>query len=125
MSQQAELIFLVEDDPGLNQAVERLLRAAGFEVRSFRSGEAVLTDPMIDEPGCLVIDVHLPGISGFELAARLKLNGVWAPVVVMTAHDDEIHRRAASDSGANAYLTKPFSASTLLNAVHAAVAGED
>ena len=115
-------IIIVEDDCSVNLAVSRLLEAAGFDVRSFTSGGALLADEEAYKADCLVLDVHLPDMNGFDLQRRLAAAGSNAPVVVITAHDDPMHRRAARDIGAFAYLTKPFSSMSLVDAVSRAAA---
>jgi FixJ family two-component response regulator len=115
-------IIIVEDDCSVNLAVSRLLEAAGFGVRSFTSGGALLADAEAHNADCLVLDVHLPDMNGFDLQRRLLAAGSKAPVVIITAHDDAMHRRAARDIGAFAYLTKPFSSRSLVNAVSGAAA---
>jgi FixJ family two-component response regulator len=116
-AQKAKTIFIIEDDVSVNLAVHRLLDAAGFTTRCFTSASALLDDPNACAADCLVLDVHLPDMNGFELQRKLHAAGSIAPVVVITAHDDPMHRRAAQEIGAYAYLTKPFSSSTLLEAV--------
>jgi FixJ family two-component response regulator len=71
---------------------------------------------------CLVLDIHLPDMTGFELHRKLAAAGASAPVIVITAHDDAMHRRAAREIGACAYLMKPFSSHSLIEAVSRAVA---
>ena len=116
-------ILIVEDDPSVNLAVCRLLEAAGFKTRGFVSASALLADRGAQEADCLVLDVHLPEMTGFDLQRRLAASGFKAPVVVITAHDDPMHRRAAREIGAYAYLTKPFSSLSLVEAVvHATAA---
>lgn len=115
-------IIIVEDDCSVNLAVCRLLEAAGFGVRSFTSGGALLADKEACNADCLVLDVHLPDMNGFELQHRLAAAGSSVPVVVITAHDDPMHRHAARDIGAFAYLTKPFASLSLVDAVSRAVA---
>ena len=115
-------IIIVEDDFSVNLAVSRLLEAAGFGVRSFTSGGALLADTEARKADCLVLDVHLPDMNGFDLQRRLAAAGSTAPVVIITAHDDPMHRRAARDIGAFAYLTKPFSSMRLVDAVTRAAA---
>lgn len=115
-------IFIVDDDCSVNVAVSRLLEAAGFGVRSFTSAGALLADKNAHDADCLVLDVHLPDMNGFELQRRLAAAGSSTPVVVITAHDDAMHRRGARDIGAFAYLTKPFSSLSLVDAVTRAVA---
>ena len=113
------LVAVIEDDVSLNMALLRQLRAAGFRTRSFRSGQEVLaTHGHIAD--CFVLDVHLPDMTGFELVRQL---GTTSPtLVVITAHDDPQHRRAASEVLAVAYLTKPIARATLLDAVTRALA---
>lgn len=112
------LVAVIEDDVSLNMAILRQLRAAGFRTRSFRSGREVLAahGHIAD---CLVLDIHLPDMTGFELLCQLSTT---SPTVVITAHDDPLHRRAASDVRAIAYLTKPIARDDLLDAVTRAVA---
>ena len=110
-------ILIVEDDSSVNLAVSRLLEAAGFKTRSFLSAGALLADQDANGADCLVLDVHLPDMTGFELQRRMAASGFRAPVVVITAHDDPMHRRAAREIGAYAYLTKPFSSLSLVEAV--------
>ena len=115
-------IIIVEDDGSVNLAVSRLLEAAGFNTRCFTSAGALLGYDKAGDADCLVLDVHLPDMTGFDLQRRLAAAGSTTPVVVITAHDDPMHRRAAHDIGAYAYLTKPFSGASLLDAVSRAAA---
>jgi FixJ family two-component response regulator len=115
-------IAIVEDDASLILAVSRLLEAAGFETRCFQSADAALADAEAGKADCLLLDVYLPEMTGFELQRRLAAAGSTTPVVVITAHDDPMHLRAARDIGACAYLVKPFSSMSLLDAVRRATA---
>lgn len=112
------LVAVIEDDVSLNRAILRQLRAAGFRTRSFRSGGEVLAahGHIAD---CFILDIHLPDMTGFELLCQL---GTTSPTIVITAHDDPLHRRAASDVHAIAYLTKPFARDALLDAVTRGIA---
>ena len=116
-------ITIVEDDHSVNLAVSRLLETAGFTTRCFTSAGALLSDHNAHKADCLVLDVHLPDMTGFELQRRLAAAGSTTPVVVITAHDDPMHRRAAREIGACAYLIKPFSSLALVDAVKRAAAG--
>jgi FixJ family two-component response regulator len=109
-------IVVVDDDPSMNQALERLLGAAGLRVRTFPSSEALLASDAIDHASCLVLDIELPGLSGLELQLHLAATGVVLPVIFITGHDHPIHRQKAGLAGAD-YLTKPFPGSDLLRAV--------
>jgi FixJ family two-component response regulator len=115
-------IAIIEDDASLILAVSRLLEAAGFETRCFQSADAALADAEAGKADCLLLDVYLPEMTGFELQRRLAAAGSTTPIVVITAHDDPMHLRAARDIGACAYLVKPFSSMSLLDAVRRATA---
>lgn len=112
------LVAVIEDDASLNMAILRQLRAAGFRTRSFRTGREVLAahGHIAD---CFVLDVHLPDMTGFELIGQIAAK---RPIVVITAYDDPLHRRAANDVHAIAYLTKPFARDVLIDAVSRAIA---
>ena len=114
-------VVIVEDDDGMRQAVERLLRAAGYTTASFRSAEALLETNTAREAACLVLDVRLPGMSGPNLRRRLADAGTHVPVIFMTAHDEPLTREMAARDGALCYLSKPFARHELLEAVARAV----
>src|SRR6185503_4965901 len=81
-------IIIVDDDPEMNLAIRRLLSAAGFQAEAFPSAEALLESKAAATAACLVLDVHLPGLSGFELRKRLQEGGNQQPVIFITAYDD-------------------------------------
>jgi FixJ family two-component response regulator len=110
-------IAVVEDDASVNKAIARLLGVSGFEVMTFDSAEAFLSRDSNRQFDCLVLDVTLPGLSGIELHHRLMTSGVSRPVVFITAHEEPIGRAQMDQSGMAAYLTKPFRARALINAV--------
>jgi FixJ family two-component response regulator len=111
-------IVVVEDDASMSQAIERILRAGGFAAAPFASAEAAL-EADAASADCLVLDIHLPGMSGLELYQRLVLCGKEAPVVFITAHDEPAVREAAERLGGDgSYLPKPFSGRDLLEAVN-------
>ena len=110
-------IVVVEDDPSMRQAVERILRLGGFAPAVFSSAEAALEADAMATAECLVLDLHLPGMSGFDLYRRLALSGQKVPVVFITAYDEPAVREGAESLGAAGYLPKPFSGRSLLEAV--------
>ncbi len=110
-------IVIVEDDTGLNQAVSRLLQAAGFHVTSFDTATSALSSEAPRQADCLVVDVHLPDMTGFELKKRLDQAGRAPPAIIITAHDDAHNRRQAQAIGAVAFLAKPFAGRTLVDEV--------
>jgi len=114
-------IVVVDDDNDMNHAIERLLNAAGFHATTYPSAEALLQNGAASGADCLVLDVHLPGLSGFELRRRLQLEGTTAPVVFITAYEDSSSRAEAETAGAIAYLTKPFPGQELLSAIRTAL----
>ena len=117
MSNTNQLIIIVDDDPEMNLAVRRLLNAAGFHTRSFPSAEALLASNELFTAAFLILDVNLPGLSGFQLYRRLQERGVRLPVVFTTAYDNSESQNEAAAAGALAYLPKPFIARPLLAAI--------
>jgi FixJ family two-component response regulator len=116
------VVIVVDDDPGLLKSVARLLAHHGIESRTFASAEALLESDSVPTATCLLLDIHLGGISGIELQRRLAASGSKWPVIFMTANDDEATRNEAMDTGYIAYLRKPFAQDVLLNAISKAVA---
>jgi FixJ family two-component response regulator len=115
-------IVVVEDDDGVRRAFERVLNAAGFRAVTFESAETLLQCDAADRAACLVLDVHLPGRSGFELRRELVRTGSsQPPVIFVTGHDDRSARDQAAALGAAAFLPKPFAGRTLVEAVARAV----
>jgi len=113
-------IGVVEDDPSFLRALGRLLGAAGYTVATFASAEDFLASESAAAMSCLVLDVHLGGMSGFDLQQRLAAAGAPIPTVFITAHDDPITRERAR-SGV-AYLRKPFREAALIGAIQQALA---
>jgi FixJ family two-component response regulator len=116
-------VAVVDDNPSMLQGLRRLLSAHGFRVQTFESAELFLDGIEGSEAECLVLDVHLGGMSGIDLQRQLISSGRDLPVIVMTAIDSEATREAAFDAGCIAYLRKPFLAKLLIDAINSAVAG--
>jgi FixJ family two-component response regulator len=104
---------LVEDDLSMREAIERVLTAASFTVMAFESAEAALSDRTTLDAPCLVLDLHLPGLSGFEMYQRILDLGQSPPVIFITARDNATTRNRAVQYGALGYLVKPFSGHAL------------
>lgn len=115
-----QTVAIVEDDAGMREALGRILKAAGFEARSYESAEDFLGSGT--RFACLVLDIHLPGASGIDLQRRLVEDGTPIPVIFVTAHDSALFRREAGELGAVAFLTKPFEGRLLIGAVQQALA---
>jgi FixJ family two-component response regulator len=124
MIQTATVISVVDDDPSVRRALKRLLTSTGFEVMTFASAREFLFSGRHKEPGCLVLDIHLGGMNGFDLQADLAASGSTLPIIFITAHDDPQTRERAMRSGAVAYLRKPFDDEALLEAILAAIGGD-
>jgi len=120
MPDQHQSIVVVEDDAGMSKAIVRLLRAGGFQPKSLSAEELLQTDAA-GEADCLVLDIHLPGVSGFELRRRLTALGQNAPVIFITAQDGASTRAEAEQLGCIAYFRKPFQGSALLEAIRQAL----
>jgi FixJ family two-component response regulator len=122
MVKQSAVVIVVDDNCGFLKSVARLLSVHGFTARTFNSAEALLDDHEMQTVGCLLLDVHLGHISGIELQRRLAASGSEAPVIFMTALDDDATRKEAMDAGCIAYLRKPFAPELLLEAISKAPA---
>jgi FixJ family two-component response regulator len=108
------VIAVVEDDFALSEALERLLRATGFEALVFSDAEKFGQSDRFEELACLVLDLNLPGRSGFELMEELRGTGVPLPVILMTADDSPAMLNRAAQSHCSALLLKPFEAPELV-----------
>jgi FixJ family two-component response regulator len=115
-------VAVVEDDPSMRRGVERLLNAHGYSTVGYSSAEAFMSRDAASKIDCLVLDVHLDGMSGIELQRRLKDSGSKLPVIFITAVDDDALELAATQAGCIAYLHKPFPAALLINAIDKALA---
>jgi FixJ family two-component response regulator len=111
-------VAVVDDDPSLLEGLRRLLSAHGFRVQTFASAESFLDDIASCEADCLILDVHLGGISGIDLQRQLVSSGRKLPVIFMTAVDNDATYQKAIDVGYIAYLRKPFLAKLLIDAIN-------
>lgn len=110
-------ILVADDDPSMRRALKRLLDAMGFETIVFDSAEAVLRSDQSDGADCVVTDIHMPVTSGFELVDQLRARLGRMPAVFITAFDSASMRREAARWPSAAYLTKPFEAEALREAI--------
>jgi FixJ family two-component response regulator len=115
------IVAVVEDDPSMRKSIERLLNAHGFPTAVYSSGESFLSRDARIKIGCVVLDIHLDGMSGIELRRWLKQSGSTVSVVFVTAVDDDALELEAFQAGCVAYLHKPFSAASLVGAVNKAL----
>ena len=115
------MVTIVEDDESYRLAVQRLLKSAGFSVRSFACAEDFLSSGQQQDTGCLIADIRMPGMSGLDLQAKLISDQYPIPTIFMTAHGDEKMRLQAMRAGAVKFLTKPFDGENLIEAVRVAL----
>lgn len=116
------LVILVDDDNSLREALQELLLSAGLDAIGFASTRDLFEATLPDRPGCLVVDVRMPGVSGLELQRMLAETGNSKPIVFLTAHGDIQMSVQAMKAGAIDFLTKPVRDQTLLDAVAAGIA---
>jgi FixJ family two-component response regulator len=111
------VVAVVDDDASVRRALKRLLQSADFHVITYASAAEFLEAGVSRTPGCVILDVHLGGMSGIELLSRLRESGHNLPVVLVTAYDDAQTREAAVQAGCLAYFRKPIDAKALLEQV--------
>src|SRR5215470_3887401 len=116
------LVHIVDDDVAFRTAIARLLQAAGYRVALYESGDQLLARPPSAEPGCILLDVRMDGLSGLELQERLSERGVILPIVFLTGYGDIPSSVRAIKAGAEDFLPKPVSREMLLDAVARALA---
>jgi len=120
-SEPVPLVFVVDDDEELRLALDNLFRSVGLQTRLFGSAAEFLKASPGDAPGCLVLDIRLPGVSGLEFQGQLARSGVKLPIVFMTGHGDVPMSVRAMKAGAVDFLTKPFRDQDMLDAVATAI----
>jgi FixJ family two-component response regulator len=121
MVEQRAVVFVIDDDPSMRLALEDLVRSVGLEVRVFAAPQEFLQSKPPDAPGCLVLDVRLPGMSGLAFQKELAKESLTLPVIFITGHGDIPMSVRAMKAGAVEFLTKPFHDQDLLDAIHAAI----
>ncbi|MDQ0517339.1 response regulator transcription factor [Kaistia geumhonensis] len=118
---QEPIVYVVDDDPSLRDALSSLLRSVGMEVATFASAPQLLAQPFANAPSCIVLDIRMPEVSGLDFQALLARSGNHIPVIFMTGHGDIPMSVRAMKAGAVDFLTKPFRDQDLLDAVTAAI----
>jgi FixJ family two-component response regulator len=121
MSEADAMIFVVDDDASMREALQRLLRSVGLQVTTFASAREFLQHRGADVPGCLVLDVRLPGLSGLDLQHELAAAQIDLPIIFMTGYGDIPMTVQAMKAGAVEFLTKPFRDQDLLDAIQHAL----
>ena len=121
MRQTAAAIAVIDDDASVRRALQRLLQSAGFKVETFGTAREFLDADDWARTACLVLDIHLSGMSGVELQEYLAVSGVPIPIVFITAYDDVLTRDRVNRAGAVGYLRKPVDQDSLIEAISRAI----
>ena len=121
MTRVSPMVVVIDDDPSVRGSLENLLRSVGLRVAVFASAQEFLTSPLASAPGCLILDVRLPGLSGLDLQEQLARSRPDLPVVFITGHGDIPMTVRAMRAGAVEFLTKPFGDKELIDAVEQAL----
>jgi FixJ family two-component response regulator len=115
------VVFVVDDDASVREAIETLIRLAGLRVETFETAQEFLRSQRLDAPGCMVLDVELPGLSGLDLQHELAAHGIKLPIIFITGYGDIPMSVRAMKAGALEFLTKPFRDQDLLEAIQQAL----
>src|ERR1700680_3748660 len=118
---KAPVISIIDDDESVREATKSLIKSLGYSATTFSSAEEYLRSGDIWESSCVITDLHMPGMSGADLQARLIANGHSTPVIFMTAYFDERVRDRVLDAGAFGFLRKPFSEDSLIECLDKAL----
>ena len=121
MSEDRPAVFVIDDDPSIRRSLDTLLRSVGLDVHLFSSAQEFMHAKRPETPGCLVLDIRLPGMSGLTFQQELAKAGVALPIIFLTGHGDVPMTVRAMKAGAAEFLTKPFEDQVLLDAIHAAI----
>jgi FixJ family two-component response regulator len=123
-AEPSSVVFVVDDDAAVREAIESLLRSVDLQVAAFGSASEFLRSKLPDVPGCLVLDVRLPGLSGLDFQTELAKAGIQIPIIFITGYGDIPMTVRAMKAGAVEFLTKPFREQDMLDAVQVAL-GKD
>ena len=115
------IVFVVDDDSSIREAIKSLVTLSGLSVETFRTAQEFLSNERPDLPGCVVLDVELPGLSGLDLQRELAAHGIKLPIIFITGYGDIPMSVRAMKAGALEFLTKPFRDQDLLDAIQQAL----
>ncbi len=121
MSGALPIVAVVEDEDQVRNALDRLLRSAGFQVVAYASGDEFLRHVASRPPACVVLDLHMPGASGYDVQAAIVRRNLPIAVVVLTGNDTPEGRKRVLDAGAHSFLCKPVDANALIDAIRQAI----
>ena len=115
--EELRLVHLVDDDEAIRRSVGFMLKTSGFQVRTYESGVDFLKSATNLDPGCILLDIRMPGMDGLEVLGALRAKGVSLPVIIMTGHGDVSLAVQAMKAGALDFIEKPFEKAVLLSAI--------
>jgi FixJ family two-component response regulator len=115
------IVFVIDDDPSIRDAITGLIRSVGLHVKAFASAQEFMTSNLPDAPACLVLDVRMPGVSGLDLQREMMVADIRIPIIFITGHGDIPMSVRAMKDGAMEFLTKPFRDQDLLDAISQAI----
>ena len=121
MTEEKAAVYVVDDDPSVRKALQRLLRSADYDAKTFASAPEFLDFTCPDIPGCLILDIKMPELSGLELQERISEKGISLPIIFITGHGTVPASVKAFKAGAMDFLQKPFKEGELLDAVFRAI----
>ena len=121
MSEDPPVVFVIDDDESMRRSLATLLRSVGLDARVFPSPQEFMRADRPDAPGCLVLDVRMPGMSGLAFQEQLAKDGIALPIIFITGHGDVPMTVRAMKAGAVEFLSKPFDDQVLLDAIHGAI----
>lgn len=124
MSETTPVVYVIDDNPALREALDSLIRSVHVGVRTFASTEEFLRFKRLDAPGCLVLDVRLPGLSGLDFQREMEALDIDLPVIFITGHGDVPMSVRALKAGAIEFLPKPFRDQDLLDAIYVGIEGD-
>jgi FixJ family two-component response regulator len=125
MAKKRSLIYVIDDDESVRKAFQRLLRSANLDSKTFSCAEEFLDSLIISEGGCIIMDLRMPGLTGFDLQKKIASLGIRMPVIVISASDDAQTRDRARELGAVAFFRKPVDDQALLDAIWWALQGAE
>jgi FixJ family two-component response regulator len=121
MTEAQAIVFVIDDDEAMREALRSLIRSVGLRVETFASAREFLTSQRPDAPACLVLDMRLPGLSGLDLQRELAAAAIHLPIIFITGHGDIPMTVQAMKAGAVEFLTEPFRDQDLLDAIQQAL----
>jgi FixJ family two-component response regulator len=117
VANQQNMVYVIDDDASIRRSFERLLRSANMNVNTFPSPDEFLTCPIQSGNACILVDIRMPGATGFDLQQRLAAAGILLPVIVISASDDTQVRETAKKLGAVSFFRKPVDDQALIDAI--------